>query len=88
MNQLNHSEITNSQHDKEIVIIGDQIEDKKNIGMMFRLADAFGALAILSNKNFQVKTDGKINRISRSTSSKTCSLQIMPRALHLLVMVV
>jgi 23S rRNA (guanosine2251-2'-O)-methyltransferase len=70
MNQLNHSEITNSQHDKEIVIIGDQIDDKKNIGMMFRLADAFGALAVLSNKNFQVKTDSKINRISRSTSSK------------------
>lgn len=68
MRQLEHSEIVNQKHKKNIVIICDRVDDKRNMGMVFRLADAFGVNEIIFYGEEKLKVDGKIRKVSRSSS--------------------
>lgn len=66
MRQLSHPEINNFKHYKSLIIVCDGISDKRNIGMISRLAEAFGISKIILNCN-QITFDQKIRKISRST---------------------
>tara|TARA_Y100000385_G_scaffold288284_1_gene354504 strand:- start:5585 stop:6091 length:507 start_codon:yes stop_codon:yes gene_type:complete len=70
MKQLLHSEIQNQNHEMDIIIICDHIKDKRNIGMIFRLADAFGASKIVLVNEMPLEINQKIKRISRNTVRK------------------
>ncbi|MEE9373324.1 MAG: TrmH family RNA methyltransferase [Saprospiraceae bacterium] len=76
MKQLLHSEIKNLTHSKELIVICDHIQDKKNIGMIFRIADAFGVKKIVLINEEKKEIDQRLRRISRAT------LDIIP---HLLI---
>ena len=67
MRQLDHRDIQNKQHPKNIVVIADSVNDKRNIGMLFRIAEAFSVTKVILHKETILKNDNSIKRISRST---------------------
>ena len=46
MEQLEHYEITNKQHDLQLVLVAENIQSPPNVGSLFRIAEAFGVQQI------------------------------------------
>jgi len=65
--QLTHSQVHNHSHKKELIIIADGLHDIANLGMLFRVCEAFGVNSIvMANASVDIKS-AKLKRVSRST---------------------
>jgi len=67
--QLAHHQINNKSHDLEIYLLVESLTSVENIGMLFRIADAFGVKKIISTHSPADVQSKKVKRISRSTNS-------------------
>ena len=66
--QLDHNEYKHEKRKFPIYIVLDNVEDKVNIGSIFRIADAFGVSKIYICGNDNEVVDKKVKRISRNTT--------------------
>lgn len=66
--QLQHSDNKFEKRSFPIVICCDQLRTPENVGMVFRVADAFQVEKILFHSLSPKASDRAVNRISRSTS--------------------
>lgn len=66
--QLTHSDHQAQKHDKEIIVLFDGLNDAENLGMAFRVADAFAVSKIYLCHSLLDGLNKKIERISRQTS--------------------
>lgn len=67
MNQLNHQQTKNKPHDLTISILCDDIRNPENIGMIFRVAEAFGVEYIYLTDDSSDTSNIKVKKTSRST---------------------
>lgn len=65
--QLEHREIQNGEHHKEIIIITEQLVSPSNYGMMLRTAEAFGVKQLIFITSQHVELTSKMKKTSRST---------------------
>lgn len=65
--QLRHQDITNPTHDREIVLIAEQITSPTNYGMLLRTAEAFGVQKVIFISEEYTSLTTKMKRSSRST---------------------
>ncbi len=65
--QLQHSEIKNSHHDLDIILIVENVISPSNCGMLIRTAEAFGVKQIFFISEEHTKLSPKMKRSSRST---------------------
>ncbi|QCK16370.1 TrmH family RNA methyltransferase [Mangrovivirga cuniculi] len=65
MKQLNHQETPIKNHDNQIVLICDDVENADNIGMILRVADGFGVQKVMF-KSETKELSKKSKRVSRS----------------------
>lgn len=65
--QLEHREIQNGQHSKEIIIITEQLVSPSNYGMMLRTAEAFGVKEVIFISSEYEELTSKMKKTSRST---------------------
>ena len=68
--QLIHSEITNNIKNKDIIVISDNIRTPENIGMLFRISEAFGVQKVFLVGNSPDLTNKKVLRTARKTEKK------------------
>lgn len=64
--QLSHNQIKNSNHNKELIVISENLRTPENVGMMIRVAEAFGALKVITCGNSHNLTNKKVLRLARS----------------------
>ncbi len=64
--QLSHTETTNQIHNKEIVVIADEIRSPENVGMILRASEAFGSKEVIFLGNSPDLKNRKVKRTSRS----------------------
>jgi len=69
LRQLEHNEIKNQAPFKELVVVCDRISDVRNIGMIFRVSEAFGVVKLFLPKQYSPTLTKKFKRITRSTES-------------------
>lgn len=67
MTQKDHEHINNAKHDLQIVLIAENIRTPENVGMMMRLADAFGVGKIYFVGEHSLDLTTKVKRASRNT---------------------
>ncbi len=68
--QLAHEEINNSEKKFPLVIIAEGITSPDNVGMIFRVSEAFGVKHIFFTNDHVVMPNKKISKISRSTTER------------------
>ncbi len=68
--QLAHEEISNSEKIFPVVIIAESITSPENVGMLFRISEAFGVRHIYFTGEQLPMPNRKINKISRSTADR------------------
>ncbi len=68
--QLIHSEVTNNSKSKEIIIITDNIRTPENIGMLFRISEAFGVKKVFLVGDSPDLTNRKVLRTARNTEKE------------------
>ena len=64
--QLPHNEIVNSINKKEIIVITDNIRTPENVGMLFRVSEAFGVTKVILIGESPDLTNNKVKRTARS----------------------
>ncbi len=72
--QLIHSEITNNSKVKEIIVITENVRTPENIGMLFRVSEAFGVKKVFLVGDSPDLTNRKVIRTARNTE-KELSIQ-------------
>lgn len=75
-NQLNHQQTENKSHDLNISILCDDIRTPENIGMVFRVAEAFGIGCIYLTENCPNTENSRVRKTSRSTYNQIPSIII------------
>jgi len=65
--QLNHSDHKPTEKKNPVVLLLDNIKDPKNVGSMFRIADAMGVQKVYLTGNAPTPPNKNINKTSRST---------------------
>lgn len=65
--QLTHHQHTSHSHNKQIIIICENILGPANMGSIFRLADAFGVLEIIFSGNQPDVSSSRLRRTARNT---------------------
>ena len=70
MKQLEHIEIINEQHQKEIVVVALHLESRENLGMLLRTCEAFGVNKVKIVNEHRVQIDQKVIRISRGVTNR------------------
>jgi len=68
--QLTHKEVSNDKSDKEIIIITDSIRTPENVGMLFRISEAFGVKKIILTGDSPNLSNKKVLRTARSTEKE------------------
>jgi tRNA G18 (ribose-2'-O)-methylase SpoU len=64
--QLTHTEITNPKTNKEIIVVADEIRSPSNVGMIFRVSEAFGCKKVILLGNSPNLDNRKVIRTARS----------------------
>ncbi len=75
-NQLIHEEVKKSTHNKEIIVIADNLRTPENIGMLFRVSEAFGVKKVVLIGSSWDLTNRKIIRTARSTTNNLSITQL------------
>lgn len=65
--QLTHDNHTPTVHDKEIILICDQVNSPANAGSIFRLADAFGVKEIIFGHQLPDIKSSRLRKTARHT---------------------
>lgn len=65
--QLTHSEITNNSKTKELIIISENIRTPENVGMLFRISEAFGVKRIFLVGDSPDLKNKKVLKTARNT---------------------
>jgi tRNA G18 (ribose-2'-O)-methylase SpoU len=74
--QLKHHEIKNKRNNFPLVLLCDGIRTPENIGMIFRVAEAFGVQKIIFTKYSPDTKNIKVKKTSRNTFKKLDSIWI------------
>lgn len=70
MQQLTFTDNKNKHHQHTIYVVLDNLNDPRNVGMLFRLADAFGVSALFLCGSTPRPPSDKIKRTARGADSK------------------
>ncbi len=70
MKQLTHNEVVNSSVKKEIIVISESIRTPENVGMLFRISEAFGVKTIYLVGDSPNLENKKVLRTARSTEKE------------------
>ncbi|GAA5041010.1 hypothetical protein GCM10011506_41860 [Marivirga lumbricoides] len=68
--QKQHQEVENSKHQQAIVIVAENIRTPENVGMIMRVAEAFGVERLFFTGTLGVGLTTKVKRASRNTYQK------------------
>jgi 23S rRNA (guanosine2251-2'-O)-methyltransferase len=68
--QLTHLQVSNKKTDKDIVVVSNQIRTPENVGMLFRVAEAFGVKSVILAGDSPNLTNKKVLRTARQTEKK------------------
>ncbi len=63
--QLDHSDTVNSKHNLDLRVVCDGIRTPENIGMIIRVAEAFGVREIIVNEDSPGLENAKVKKTSR-----------------------
>ncbi len=83
MKQLEHHEVKTQKHNKEIVVIVEDVVTPQNVGMIFRISEAMGVSKIYLTGNTPNLPNKKITKTARTTEKKVSS-QHYPSATDLI----
>ena len=67
MSQLIHQEYKKSSHSKEIIIVCENIRTPENLGMIFRVSEAFGCKKVFVLGDSPSLDNKKVQRTARNT---------------------
>lgn len=67
MKQLTHRDTINLKLDKDIIVISEHLRTPENIGMLFRISEAFGVKKVFLIGNSPNLDNKKVQRTARST---------------------
>ena len=65
--QLNHIETKNTTRTKEIIVVAENLRTPENVGMLFRISEAFGVKKIILVGNSPGLNNNKVLRTARKT---------------------
>ena len=65
--QLTHNQVRNNNNNKEIIVITDTIRTPENVGMIFRVSEAFGVKKVILLGDSPKLSNKKVLRTARST---------------------
>ncbi len=83
--QLTHTQTVNSSLALPIIVVAENVQNPENIGMIFRVSDAFGVKKIwFCGENIPFLNTAKIRKTSRSTLHKV-PYEICPHTAELIV---
>lgn len=68
--QLTHLEVENKKKTKEIVVVTEGIRTPENVGMIFRISEAFGVRKVYLVGQTPDLTNKKVQRTARSTEKE------------------
>lgn len=68
--QLSHFEVTNKKTKKEIIVVTDNIRTPENVGMLFRIAEAFGVKKVFLIGQSPNLSNKKVLRTARNTEKE------------------
>ena len=70
MKQLDHFEVVNKQTIKDIIVVSENIRTPENIGMLFRVSEAFGIKKVFLVGDSPNLENKKVLRTARSTEKQ------------------
>ena len=70
MKQLSHFEVVNKKSVKDIVVVSENIRTPENIGMLFRVSEAFGVKRVFLVGDSPNLENKKVLRTARSTEKQ------------------
>jgi len=70
MKQLTHNEVVNSSPIKELIVVSENIRTPENIGMLFRVSEAFGVKKVFLVGESPNLENNKVLRTARSTEKQ------------------
>ncbi len=84
--QLTHKEVENKKNTKEIIVVADGIRTPENVGMLFRIAEAFGVKKVFLVGESPDLKNKKVIRTARSTQKELeiQYLETMPKLIEIL----
>lgn len=68
--QLTHLEIKNNKKNKDIIVVAENLRTPENVGMLFRISEAFGVKKIFLVGETPNLDNKKVLRTARSTEKK------------------
>ncbi len=83
MKQLVHSEVLNHDVKTEIIVIAENIRTPENVGMLFRVSEAFGVKKVFLIGDSPNLENKKVLRTARSTE-KQLSVQFFETSLNVI----
>jgi len=75
MEQLRHSQVVNNKLIKELVVVSENIRTPENVGMLFRISEAFGVKKVFLVGESPNLENKKVLRTARSTD-KNLDIQL------------
>jgi len=70
MKQLDHFEVVNKQAIKDVIVVSENIRTPENIGMLFRVSEAFGVKKVFLVGDSPNLYNKKVLRTARSTEKQ------------------
>jgi len=83
MKQLSHFEVVKSKSVKDIIVVSENIRTPENIGMLFRISEAFGVKKVCLVGNSPNLENKKVLRTARSTE-KELEIQLFDESIQLI----
>ncbi len=68
--QLTHNQVKNTVTKKEIIVVSDNIRTPENVGMLFRISEAFGVKKVILVGDSPNLSNKKVIRTARSTEKE------------------
>lgn len=68
--QLTHSEITNNSKSKEVIVITENMRTPENVGMVFRISEAFGVKKVFLVGDSPDINNRRVLRTARNTEKE------------------
>jgi tRNA G18 (ribose-2'-O)-methylase SpoU len=83
MKQLSHFEVVKNNIIKEIIVVSENIRTPENIGMLFRISEAFGVKKVYLIGDSPNLENKKVLRTARSTE-KELNIQLFDNSIRLI----
>ncbi len=69
--QKSHEEVKNSQSKRDIILVAENLRTPENVGMVLRVAEAFGIKKVYFTGTYSIQLTTKVKRASRNTYQLT-----------------